>query len=69
MDGAFLTVRCRLCNMEVLQMTSMPPTSSSHSGVTTSLAVVDIVVLVVYFLLILAVGIWVSLESERLRLQ
>lgn len=50
-------------------MTSMPPTSSAPSGVTATLAVVDIVVLVVYFLLILAVGIWVSLEGERLLLQ
>lgn len=49
-------------------MTSIPPTFSATSGITASLAVVDIVVLVVYFLLILAVGIWVSLEGERLLL-
>lgn len=45
------------------------PTSPAPSGVTATLAVVDIVVLVVYFLLILAVGVWVSLEGERLLLQ
>lgn len=58
-----------LWKMEVHYMTSMPPTSSAPSGVTATLAVVDIVVLAVYFLLILAVGIWVSLEDERLLLQ
>lgn len=50
-------------------MTSIPPTSSAASGSTGSLTVVDIVVLVAYFLLILAVGIWVSLEGERPLLQ
>lgn len=55
--------------MEGHQMTSTPPTSSAPPGITATLAVVDIVVLVVYFLLILAVGIWVSLDGERLLLE
>lgn len=52
--------------MEVHQMTSMPPTSSVPPAVTSTLAAVDIVVLVVYFLLILAVGFWVSTACEHL---
>lgn len=55
--------------MDVHQMTSTSPTSSAPSGITATLSVVDIAVLVVYFLLILAVGIWVSLEGEKLLLQ
>lgn len=45
---------------ESRQGTSMPPSPSPSPGGTTTLATVDIVVLVVYFLLILAVGLWVS---------
>lgn len=55
--------------MEFHQGTSMPPSPSSSSvppGGSTTLGTVDIVVLVVYFLLILAVGFWVSTEKTRL---
>lgn len=55
--------------METHQVTSVPPTSSAPPGVMATLAAVDIVVLVVYFLLILAVGFWVGTEGERLLLQ
>ncbi|TNM97344.1 hypothetical protein fugu_015500 [Takifugu bimaculatus] len=51
--------------MEVHQMTSMPPTSSVPPVITATLAAVDIVVLVVYFLLILAVGIWSMWRTKR----
>lgn len=40
--------------------TSMPPSPSPPPGGRTGLEIVDIVVLVVYFLLVLAVGFWVS---------
>ncbi|XP_029692552.1 sodium/myo-inositol cotransporter 2 [Takifugu rubripes] len=43
----------------------MPPTSSVPPAVTATLAAVDIVVLVVYFLLILAVGIWSMWRTKR----
>lgn len=47
--------------MEVSQGTNVPPSSSPpRPGDRTTLVTVDIVVLVVYFLLILAVGFWVS---------
>lgn len=55
--------------MEFRQGTSMPPSPSSSSvppGGSATLDTVDIVVLVVYFLLILAVGFWVSTEKTRL---
>lgn len=42
------------------QATSMAPSPSPSPGNQTTLVTVDIVVLVVYFLLILAVGFWVS---------
>lgn len=47
----------------------MLPTSSVPPGVPATLTVVDIVVLVGYFLLILAVGLWVSTEGGWLLLQ
>lgn len=46
--------------------TSMPPSSSPPPGGRTSLETVDIVVLVVYFLLVLAVGFWVSTEGGNM---
>lgn len=47
--------------MEVSQGTNVPPSSSPpRPEDRTTLGTVDIVVLVVYFLLILAVGFWVS---------
>uniref|UniRef100_H3DKW5 Sodium/myo-inositol cotransporter 2 n=1 Tax=Tetraodon nigroviridis TaxID=99883 RepID=H3DKW5_TETNG len=51
--------------MDVHQMTSTSPTSSAPSGITATLSVVDIAVLVVYFLLILAVGIWSMWRTQR----
>ena len=42
---------------------SLPPTTSTGGpGPQATLVVVDIVVLVVYFLLVLAVGLWVSVQ-------
>lgn len=42
------------------QATSMAPSPSPSPGKQATLVTVDIVVLVVYFLIILAVGFWVS---------
>ncbi|XP_031168325.1 sodium/myo-inositol cotransporter 2 isoform X1 [Sander lucioperca] len=50
---------------ESRQGTSMPPSPSPSPGGTTTLATVDIVVLVVYFLLILAVGLWSMWRTKR----
>lgn len=47
-------------SVQARQGTSMPPSPSPSPGVTSTLGTVDIVVLVVYFLTILAVGLWVS---------
>lgn len=47
--------------MEVSQGTNMPPSTAPPRGDRTVLGTVDIVVLVLYFLLILAVGFWVSI--------
>lgn len=60
----------RLCRkrMEGTEMTTMSPKPTSPSGGQTTLETVDIVVLVIYFLLILAVGFWVSLSSLATRL-
>uniref|UniRef100_A0A667ZBA4 Sodium/myo-inositol cotransporter 2 n=1 Tax=Myripristis murdjan TaxID=586833 RepID=A0A667ZBA4_9TELE len=46
------------------QGTSMLPSSSPSPGVQTTLGTVDIVVLVVYFVLVLAVGLWVSVGAS-----
>uniref|UniRef100_UPI003AACF605 sodium/myo-inositol cotransporter 2 isoform X1 n=1 Tax=Centroberyx gerrardi TaxID=166262 RepID=UPI003AACF605 len=47
------------------QGTSMPPSPSPSPGVQTTLVTVDIVVLVVYFLLVLAVGLWSMWKTKR----
>uniref|UniRef100_A0A3P8ST86 Sodium/myo-inositol cotransporter 2 n=1 Tax=Amphiprion percula TaxID=161767 RepID=A0A3P8ST86_AMPPE len=47
------------------QGTVMPPTPTSPSEGRTTLATVDIVVLVIYFLLVLAVGFWSMLRTKR----
>lgn len=60
----------RLCRKrtEGTERTTMSPKPTSSSGGQTTLETVDIVVLVIYFLLILAVGLWVSLSSLATRL-
>ncbi|XP_032392631.1 sodium/myo-inositol cotransporter 2 isoform X1 [Etheostoma spectabile] len=50
---------------ESRQGTSMPPSPSPSPGGTTTLGTVDIVVLVVYFLLVLAVGLWSMWRTKR----
>lgn len=45
--------------------TSMAPSPSPSPGNRTTLVTVDIVVLVVYFLLILAVGFWVGTGEKK----
>lgn len=50
--------------MEVTERTTAFPQTTSSPGGQTTLETVDIVVLVVYFLLILAVGFWVSLSQS-----
>uniref|UniRef100_A0AAQ6A1Q0 Sodium/myo-inositol cotransporter 2 n=1 Tax=Amphiprion ocellaris TaxID=80972 RepID=A0AAQ6A1Q0_AMPOC len=45
--------------------TVMPPTPTSPSEGRTTLVTVDIVVLVIYFLLVLAVGFWSMLRTKR----
>lgn len=50
--------------MEVSQGTNMPPSTAPPRVDRTALGTVDIVVLVVYFLLILAVGFWVSIVCQ-----
>ncbi|XP_042360808.1 sodium/myo-inositol cotransporter 2 [Plectropomus leopardus] len=47
------------------QATSMPPPPSPSPGGVTTLGTVDIVVLVVYFLLVLAVGFWSMCRTKR----
>uniref|UniRef100_A0A667Z3Z5 Sodium/myo-inositol cotransporter 2 n=1 Tax=Myripristis murdjan TaxID=586833 RepID=A0A667Z3Z5_9TELE len=47
------------------QGTSMLPSSSPSPGVQTTLGTVDIVVLVVYFVLVLAVGLWSMWRTKR----
>lgn len=54
--------------MEGTEMTTMSPKPTPSSGGQSTLETVDIVVLVIYFLLILAVGFWVSLSSLATRL-
>lgn len=54
--------------MEGTEMTTMSAKPTPSSGGQTTLETVDIVVLVIYFLLILAVGFWVSLSSLATRL-
>lgn len=51
--------------MEVSQGTNMPPYTALPPGDRTTLVTVDIVVLVLYFLLILAVGFWVSIGEGQ----
>lgn len=53
-------------SVQARQGTSMPPSPSPSPGVTSTLVTVDIVVLVVYFLMILAVGLWVSTGASPL---
>ena len=55
-----ITAGDRMDRTEVPQGTSMPTSPSPPPGGRTTLATVDIVVLVVYFVLVLAVGFWVS---------
>lgn len=47
------------------QGSSMSPSPSPSPGDRTTLVTVDIVVLVVYFLLVLAVGFWVSTGERK----
>lgn len=52
--------RNKMDNVQARQGTSVPPSPSASPAVRNTLVTVDIVVLVVYFLTILAVGFWVS---------
>lgn len=49
----------------VPQGTTIPASPSTPPGTPTTLGTVDIVVLVVYFVLVLAVGLWVSAEKHK----
>ncbi|KAL0993135.1 hypothetical protein UPYG_G00103670 [Umbra pygmaea] len=52
-------------SMATTQETSVPPSESSGAAVAPTLVTVDIVVLVVYFLLVLAVGLWSMWKTKR----
>lgn len=61
--GLTVTAEDRMETTEGPLRTSMPPSPSPPTGGKATLVTVDIVVLVIYFVLVLAVGFWVSKTS------
>lgn len=66
-SGDLTARRLRRRRMEATERTTAFPQTTPSPGGPTTLETVDIVVLVVYFLLILAVGFWVSLSGLATR--